>query len=82
MPPPQVAAQRVDTQPTGEAPNNLSKAEIMRCLLERYVARELFPLIRAITDQPVIGMEPSPPPRLLLDIKRRIAYRAGQQPRR
>ena len=28
----------------------LSKREIMRCL-KRYVARELFPLIRAITDE-------------------------------
>ncbi len=31
----------------------LSKAEIMRCL-KRYVARELFPLIYRITDQPVL----------------------------
>ena len=31
----------------------LSKAEIMRCL-KRYVARELFPLIRGITDQPFL----------------------------
>ncbi len=31
----------------------LSKAEIMRCL-KRYVARELFPLIRGITDQAIL----------------------------
>lgn len=31
----------------------LSKPEIMRCL-KRYVAGELFPLIRGITDEPVL----------------------------
>ncbi len=31
----------------------LSKAEIMRCL-KRYVAPELFPLIRGITDHAVL----------------------------
>ena len=34
----------------GPVTEGLSKAEIMRCL-KRYVARELFPLIRGITDQ-------------------------------
>lgn len=39
----------VERRPT----EGLSKAEIMRCL-KRYVARELFPLIRGISDQRIL----------------------------
>jgi hypothetical protein len=45
-------------------------------MLKRYVARELFPLIRGITDQPDLGEGRPPPTKLLLDIKRRIASRS------
>ena len=48
--------------------DGLSKREIVRCL-KRYVARDLYPLLRNIT---VHNLE------RLLDNKRRIASRAGR----